>query len=305
MAKVTAGYRPGLSASRVAFNIFNYAVFAALLVLCIYPLWYVLIYSISDPDLAAKTQMVLVPRGLSLRSFQMVMGLEGVLPALGVSVARTVAGTVCTVFASMLLGYLFTKRTMPARRLLYRALIVTMYVSGGMIPTYLVFHAYGLLNTFAAYIVPAVVAPYYVILVKTFIEQLPASLEESAMIDGAGPLTSFLRIVFPLSRPIVATIAIYSAVAQWNAWFDNHIYTFNNKALTTLQYMLYNYLNESERLLRQMQQSSAISAGLSQHITPASIRMTVTIITVIPILLVYPFLQRHFMKGLLIGAVKG
>ncbi len=275
-----------------------------MLVVCVYPLWYVLIYAVSDPDLLAASPAILMSRGLSLKSFEMVMSIEGVLPAMFVSISRTVVGTFCTVFASMLLGYLFTKEAMPYRKPLYRFLIITMYISGGMIPTYLVYHSYGLLNTFWAYIIPAIIAPYYVILVKTFIEQLPPSLEESATIDGASPFTSFMRIIFPLSKPIVATISIYAAVGQWNSWFDNHIYTFNNKSLTTLQYMLYKYLNESERVLQQIK-SSNVNVDVSSLITPMGVRMTITVITLIPIMLVYPFLQRYFIKGLLIGAVKG
>ena len=296
--------KPKLTASRVVFNLFNYTLFAILLVLCIYPLWYVLIYAISDPDKTAVSPVFLLPQGLSLKSFEMVMSLKNVLPALTVSIARTIVGTFCTVFASMLLGYLFTKDAMPCRKLLYRILIITMYISGGMIPTYLVYHAYGILNTFAAYIIPTIIAPYYVILVKTYIEQLPPSLEESAMIDGASPFTSFMRIIFPLSKPIVATISIYAAVGQWNSWFDNHIYTFNNKNLTTLQYLLYNYLNESERVLQQIKASNA-DIDTSGLLTPMGVRMTITVITLVPIMLVYPFLQRYFMKGLLVGAVKG
>ena len=145
---------------------------------------------------------------------------------------------------------------------------------------------------------------YYVILIKTYIEQLPQSLEESALIDGASTLTIFFKIIMPLSLPIAATIAVYSAVGHWNAWFDNHIYTFNNKNLTTLQYMLYNYLSEAQRLVEQLKQSRQ-QIDLSQMLTPRGVRMTITMITVVPILLVYPFLQRYFIKGILIGAVKG
>ncbi|GHU79372.1 hypothetical protein AGMMS49992_31280 [Clostridia bacterium] len=193
---------------------------------------------------------------------------------------------------------------MPFRKLLYRMLTITMYVSGGLIPGFLTAKAYGLLNTFWVYIIPSAVSAYYIILIKTYVEQLPASVEESARIDGAGLMRVFISIILPLSLPMIATIAVYASVAQWNSWMDNHIYTFANKKLTTLQYLLYQYLQEAERLSRAIQASSQeIDAGV--YLTPKGVRMTITVITVIPVLLVYPYLQKYFVKGILIGAVKG
>jgi ABC-type glycerol-3-phosphate transport system permease component len=183
-------------------------------------------------------------------------------------------------------------------------LVIIMYLSAGIIPTYLVIRAYGLVNNFWVYILPGVVNAYYVILIKTYIEQLPVSVEESAMLDGAGTLTIFTRIVLPMSMPIVATIAIYAAVHQWNAWWDNHIYAFGNKNILTLQYMLYRYLTEAERIIKEMKESG-IDADTSLILTPRNIRMTVTMVTVVPVLFVYPLLQRYFVKGIVIGAVKG
>ena len=207
----------------------------------------------------------------------------------------------------MWLGYVFTKDKMPARKFFYRFMIITMYIGGGMIPTYLVFRSYGLLNTFAVYILPAMVSAYYVILIKTYVEQLPPSLEESALIDGAGPIIIFTKIILPLSMPIVATIAIFAAVGQWNSWFDNHIYTFNNKNLTTMQYMLYNYLNEAQRLANELKNNPNMQSQINRQnaLTPNSVRMTVTMITVLPVLVVYPIFQRYIVKGIMIGAVKG
>ena len=300
MAKKRIG--PG----RAAFSILNYTFFALFTFLCIYPLWYVFIYTISDPAKVASQNVVLYPLGFSMYNITRVMQLDGLMNAFLISVARTVLGTVLTLVSCMLLGYVFSKEDVPFRKLMYRLLVVTMYVSGGLIPTYLVIKAYGLLNTFWVYIVPPVSA-YYVILIKTYIEQLPISLEESALIDGASYIRIFIRIIMPLSVPIAATIAIYSAVEQWNAWFDNHIYTFSNSKLTCLQYLLYNYLTEAERL-SQMLESTHVTqemAERAQKLTPMGVRMTVTLITVLPILCVYPFLQKYFIKGILIGAVKG
>ncbi|MEA4824524.1 MAG: carbohydrate ABC transporter permease [Clostridiaceae bacterium] len=292
--------------ARIAFNIINYTFFALFTFICIYPLWYVFIYTISDPAKVASQSVVLYPLGFSMYNITRVMKLDGLLNAFVISVLRTVIGTVLTLVSCMLLGYVFSKEDVPFRKLMYRILVVTMYVSGGLIPTYLVIKAYGMLNTFWVYILPPVSA-YYVILIKTYIEQLPISLEESALIDGASYIRIFIRIIAPLSIPIAATIAIYSAVEQWNAWFDNHIYTFTNNKLTCLQYLLYNYLTEAERLSKALEGTHVTQemAERAQKLTPMGVRMTVTLITVLPILCVYPFLQKYFIKGILIGAVKG
>lgn len=290
--------------SRVAFNIVNYGVFGLLAFACIYPLWYIFIYAISDPMRSAVETVIIYPLGFSLNNLTQMLQMEGIFRALFNSVARTVLGTICTVSCCTLLGFVFTKRNFPARTFLYRMLIVTMYVSGGMIPTYIVYRGYGLVNNFFVYIIPGLISAYYVILIKTYMESIPPSLEESALLDGAGYLTVLIRIIAPMSKPILATIAVYAAVGQWNAWFDNHVYNFARKDLEVLQYKLYKYLNEADRIVKQMMESNS-DVNLENIITPFGLRMTVTLITVIPILLVYPFLQRYIIKGIMIGAVKG
>ena len=290
-----------VSISRSLFLAANYLFFFGVVILCIYPIWFILISSLSG---SSGTAGILLPRGFSVSNYQNVVKIRGVFGAFGMSVLRTVVGTICTVVTSMFLGYLFTKQTMPFRKLLYRGLVITMYVSGGLIPTYLVVRAYGLLNNFWVYILPSMASAYYIILIKTFVEQLPASVEESAMLDGAGTLTIFFRIIIPMSMPIVATIAIFSGVGQWNSWFDNHIYAFRSRNLLTLQYLLYTYLREAEVLIRQLAESS-VDVDISRLLTPKGVRMTITMVTVTPVLLIYPFLQRYFVKGIMIGAVKG
>lgn len=304
MSKKTNGSHIRQSPSRIVFQIFNYSLFAVLMLVCAYPLWYVFIFTISDPELTTATNVLLLPKGISATNIKNVLAINTVYSATLISVLRTVIGTGLTVLCCTVLGYVFTKEAMPARKFFYRMMIITMYVSGGMIPTYLVFKSYGLLNTFAVYILPALVSAYYVILIKTYIESIPQALEESAVIDGAGVVTILFRIIMPLSLPIIATIAIYAAVGQWNSWFDNHIYAFSNKKLTTLQYLLYNYLQEAEELARLMREGSE-EVNAAEIITPRGIKMTVTFISIVPIMMVYPFLQRFFMKGIMVGAVKG
>jgi ABC-type glycerol-3-phosphate transport system permease component len=215
--------------SRKIFMIINYTVFILIIFMCLYPIWFILISSLSGPS---GESGILLPRDFALGNYKKVLQLKGVFNAFGVSALRTIIGTVFTVLSSMFLGYIFTKKEMPFRKFLYRGLIITMYVSGGLIPTFLVIRSVGLLNNFLVYILPVMVQAYYIILIKTFIEQLPSSVEESAMLDGAGTVTIFFRIIIPMSMPIVATIAVFAGVAQWNSWFDNHIYTFQNKNLS-------------------------------------------------------------------------
>ena len=282
------------------FDFLNILFFLCVITLCLYPLWYIFVQSLSSGPRA--TSAVVWPINFTLKNYADILSSGDVLHAFLISVLRTVIGTCCTLMACMLLGYLFSKQDMPFRKVLYRMLVITMYVSGGLIPTYLVYKSYGLTNNFLVYILPAVVDAYYVILIKTFIEQLPGAVEESAMIDGAGTITIFLRIILPMSLPIIATIAIYASVAQWNAWFDNHIYAISNKNILTLQYMLYCYLQEAESIVRELKERDP---GAVLPITPRGVRMTVTMITVVPVLCIYPFFQRYLIKGLMIGAVKG
>ncbi|MDO5434839.1 MAG: carbohydrate ABC transporter permease [Clostridia bacterium] len=288
--------------SRKVFNVCNIILLGLLMLLCAFPLYYIIVQSFSGSVVAGKG--ILLPYKFTFSNYNDVFHLEGLLSALGISVARTVAGTGVTVLCCMLLGYLFTKPELPFRKFLYRMVTITMYVSGGLIPTFLVMKYYGLLNSFWVYILPSAVSAYYTILIKTYVEGLPSSVEESAMLDGAGTLTIFFRIIIPMSLPIVATIAVYASVYQWNAWFDNHIYTFTTTSLTTMQYKLYKYLSQAERLAEQIEKSSS-EIRQDSMLTPQSVRMTVTVIAVIPVMMIYPFLQRFFIKGINIGAVKG
>ena len=295
------------STSRKAFQVFNYILLIGITLLCIYPFWYVVIYTLSDPMQVSSNPPVLLPSGFSLSNYKQILTLKGFFPAVFISVSRTVIGTVLSVLCCSFVGYLFTKDNMPFKKTLYRFMILTMYISGGMIATYITMKNYGLLNSFWVYILPGLISAYNVVLIKTYIESIPAALEESAKLDGAGYLTIFFKVILPLSKPIIATVAVFVAVAQWNSWFDNHIYTRGNEALTTLQYFLYNYLNEAQRLAEQLRNatSTADMSSLMQQISSKGIRMTVTVLAALPIFAVYPFMQKYFVKGIMVGAVKG
>ncbi|WFR57293.1 carbohydrate ABC transporter permease [Anaerocolumna sp. AGMB13025] len=283
------------------FYIVTYTVMLILLFVCLYPFYYVFIYSISDPSLAQKG-ITFLPKGITITNYSKVLSLDGILRSFFISLSRTVLGSGLTVLACSFFAYLVTKN-IYGRRFIYRFVIITMYLNAGLIPWYLTLKSYHLTNTFWVYIIPSAISAYYVVLLKTFIENLPVSLEESAKLDGAGYVTIFAKIVFPLSKPILATITVFSAVAQWNNWFDNYILVQSEK-LETLQLMLYNYLNQASQL-SQMSTTSLQHGAAAYTLTAQSVRMTITMVATLPILFVYPFMQKYFVKGIMLGAVKG
>ncbi|GHU18418.1 sugar ABC transporter permease [Spirochaetia bacterium] len=289
-------------------DVVNIAILLLFAFVCIYPFWYIFIATISNPNTFSRSSLLL-PHNLTLFNYREVLQSRGIPQAVLISVLRTILGTALTVFCNTFLAYLFTQGRLPWRRFFYRMTIITMYVSGGLIPTFFVFRAYGLTNNFLVYIIPGAISAFNVVLVRTYIENsIPASLEESARIDGCGPLRLFASIIFPLCLPITATIALFSAVGQWNAWFDNMIYTSRVSGLTTLQFILYQKLNDANAIVAAARSGNiqTLEQLLSrQTLTPDSIRMTITMIVTLPILLVYPFLQKYFVKGIMIGAIKG
>ncbi len=294
------------SKSDYIFLICNYAVFGVLTLVCAYPFYYIIINSLSANDLSASGLVNFLPKGLHLNNYKDVLQLNGLPLAVLVSIGRTVIGTACTVMSSAFLGYMFAQKKMWHRTFWYRFLVITMYFNAGMIPMFMTMRILHLTNTFWVYILPAVVQPFNIIMVKTFVESIPPSLMEAAEIDGAGVLTRFFKIVLPTSKPILATVAIWSAVGQWNSFQDTLLYITNQK-LYSLQYLLYTYLNQANSLATLVKSSGSAqaAASLAQQQTPTSIRMTISVIVVLPILFIYPMFQKYFVKGIMIGAVKG
>ena len=284
------------------FTVVNYIILTLFGLAALYPLIYVLSASISEPLAVNSGRMKLWPVGFNIEGYKSILSNKWILTGYGNSLFYTVVGTFLNVLVTFMASYSLSRKDMYGHGLITFFMVFTMWFGGGLIPTYLVYKAYRLTNSFLVYILPAVVDAYYVILIKTYVEQLPISVEESAMIDGAGTMCIFLKIILPMSLPIVATIAIYASVGQWNSWFDNHIYAISNKKILTLQYMLYRYLQEAESIVRELKERDP---GAAVPITPRGVRMTVTMITVVPVLCIYPFFQRYLIKGLMIGAVKG
>lgn len=290
----------------IIFNTINYIVFISFTLLCMFPFYYIFINTISDNSLVRAGKINFLPKGIHLSNYIALFGINDLSTSFWVTLTRTIVATALMVFASGFVGYLVTKKKMWGRRIWYRMLIVSMYFNAGLIPWYLNMSMLGLTNRFAAYIIPAIVAPYNIILVKTYIESIPAELEESAKIDGAGYFAIFRKIIWPLSKPILATIAIFGAVGNWNSFTDSLILMQSNFSLYTLQHRLYIYLNSSSNLKALMQSGGVISQSMiDNQLNSKVISYTISMITAIPILLVYPFMQRYFEKGIMMGAVKG
>ena len=288
-------------------SVITYVVYAIFAFVCVYPFYYIFINSISANNLSERGKVILYPIGIHFQNYINVTKIPGLLNAAKISVLRTVVGTALTVIVAGFLGYMFTRQTLWKRKFWYRFVVVTMYFNAGVIPWYLTMKKLGLTNNFWGYILPTIVQPFYIILCKTFTESVPKELQDAAEIDGAGTLTVFFRIMLPVIKPILATIAIFAAVGQWNS-FQDTLLLMKDQKLYTLQFVLYQYINQAsslKALISSTSSSTQLAASLAHAATATSIRMTVTIVVVLPVMLVYPFFQRFFTKGIMIGAVKG
>ena len=295
------------SGTDISFNIVNYLIFGLFTLICVYPFYYLIINTISANDLSANGAINFLPKGFHLENYKQVLQLSGLGTAALVSLGRTVIGTVCTVLASAFLGFMFTQEKMWGRKFLYRFMVITMYFNAGLIPMFITMKTLHLTNTFWVYVIPAIVQPFNIILVKTYVESIPKALQEAAEIDGAGIMRIFVKIILPACTPIMATVAIFSAVGQWNSFQDTLIYITDQK-LYSLQYLLYTYINQASSLAAMVKNNAGTAmnmAAIATQQTPTSIRMTVSVIVVLPILFVYPMFQRFFVKGIMIGSVKG
>lgn len=303
---ISIGTKPPLKKSDIIFSVVNYTLFGLLTFLCAYPFYYLIINSISSNDLSSNGFINFLPKDVHFQNFIDVFKLRGLPDAVLISVSRTVIGTVCTVAASAFMGFMFSQQKMWHRKFFYRIVVITMYFSAGLIPMFMTMKLLHLTNSFWVYIIPLIVQPFNIIMVKTFVESIPSSLQEAAEVDGAGILTIFFKIILPTCTPILATIAIWAAVGQWNSFHDTLVYI-TDQRLYSLQYILYTYINQASSLASLVKSSGSVEAvaNIATMQTPTSIRMTVSVVVVLPILFIYPMFQRYFVKGIMIGAVKG
>lgn len=283
------------------FDFFNVMLMLAVCFIALYPIWYTLIYSFNDGKDAMMGGIYWWPRVLTFDNFKAVFNNEGIFKAFGITIARTVLGTGTNVLFTAMVAYALSKKKLVGRKLYLTMGIITMFFSGGLIPIFLNIKGLGLLDNFLVYIFPAMFNFYNLIIFQSFFRELPAGLEESACIDGANDLQIFVKIILPLSAPVLATIALFVGVWHWNDYFTGVIYI-NNPDLQPIQTFLYRIIAESGS----NQMLANAPGGVSKTtITSASIKLATMIVTTVPIVCVYPFLQKHFVKGMLLGSMKG
>lgn len=287
------------SPASIVFDFLNVLWMILLSLIMAFPFYYIIIYSISDSRLMSSG-LVYWPVGVNLDAYRMILSNSRIINSVGVSALRTVIGPTLMIIVTSMAGYVLTRERMNGVKALRRFFVFTMYMGAGIIPTYLLIKNLGMIGTFWVYVIPQSVSVYNMVLIKTYIESVPASLEEAARIDGANDFVAFWRVIFPVCIPVIAATGLFSAVGHWNDFIDTQFYNNMNPQLFTLQYMLYQVLASAESLAQ-----ARSEAALGRQVLPQSLKMAVTVITVLPIAMVYPLVQKHFAKGLLIGAVKG
>ena len=282
------------------FVICNTIFMLAFVVITLYPVLNTLAVSFNDGIDAIRGGIYLWPRVFTLKNYVTVLHKQNIITGAYISVLRTVLGTVFALFANALLAFIVSRKRFLFKSSLSLFWVITMYVNGGLIPTFLLYRELHLTNSFWVYVIPGAISAWNMLVLRTFMLGLPDSLEESAQLDGAGYMTIFLKIISPLCKPVYATVALFVAVGQWNSWFDAMLYNRMKTQYTTLQY-------ELMKLLSSVMQQGGSATNMStagNAITPTSIRAAATIATMLPIVCLYPFLQRYFVTGLTIGGVK-
>ena len=292
------------SAGDRVFSVMLYILLTILAVITIYPFWNVFVLSLNEPLDTLRGGVYVWPRRFTWSNLLQILQMPSLSRAFINSVLRTVIGSAVSVLSITMFSYVLTYRKFVFRGFLSRMVVISMYINGGLIPYYFVIRDLGLINSFLVYIIPFMLNAFYVLFTRTFIEQIPEELRESAEIDGANAFVIYRKIILPLALPIIATLILFTAVDQWNSWFDTYIYT-KATDLTTLQYELVKVLSKSTSSIKNYRElQSQLNSGAITS-TPQSIRMAITVITTVPILCVYPFVQKYFITGLTLGGVKG
>ena len=267
---------------------------------CIYPFWHVLMYSISDSRDAMTGGLFLVPRSPTFLSYSMIFKTRQIYVAYSNTILRTLFGTLLSVLLTALTAFPLSLKRMRGRQFFSMMIFFTMLFNGGLIPTFLVVQDLGLLDTFLALILPNAMSAYNMFILRNYFQQLPESLEESAYIDGANPFIVLFRIILPISAPSLAAVAMFYGIANWNSYLDCLLYT-NSDELQVLQIYLRNLLASAGA----MDSIAGVAGSDANRLTEETVKMTTIAVSVIPILVVYPFLQRYYTKGITVGAVKG
>jgi putative aldouronate transport system permease protein len=282
-----------------AYNVLIYTVLILFGLITFIPFYYVLVASLSNPDLISDGELMLLPRGFTLEAYKTLVLNDKFLSAFYVTVARTTLGTLVNLILQCSFAYALSKKYLPGRKFFMLFIIVTMMFNGGIIPTYLIVKATGLIDTIWALIIPGAISTWNIILLRSFFENVPESLEESARMDGANDIYILITIILPLSMPVIATIALFSAVGHWNSFLDAVIYT-NSPNLQVLQIFLRNMVVQLQNIM-----ANGDAVAMNKGVSSLTLRSAAIFASSLPIIIVYPFIQKHFMKGVMLGAVKG
>ncbi|MUG45957.1 carbohydrate ABC transporter permease [Paenibacillus woosongensis] len=287
------------STSEKIFDAFNYVFLALFGLLAILPFIFVISGSFATDAEITKRAVFLIPKTFSLDAYKFIFSTDTIMRSIGVSIYVTVVGTIVNLFFTVTMAYPMARRNLMGRNLILNLVIFTMLFGGGMIPTYLVIRELHLLDSLNSLILPGAISAFNLIIVKNFFQELPPGLEEAAKIDGCNELSLLWKIVLPLSKPVLATFTLFYAVGHWNNFFSALLYI-NDPSKWPLQVML-------RQIVMLSQSAGDLSSMDPTFVQPPeqSIKMAVIVVGTIPILCVYPFLQKHFAKGVLLGSIKG
>jgi putative aldouronate transport system permease protein len=294
---------PSRSLGEKIFNVFNLILLSGFALLCLYPFVYILALSFNEGRDAVRGGVFLFPRVFSLENYTAVFTDSRIVSSFLISVFRTVMGAFLGVLVNALFAFALSKRDLPLRKFLNWFIVIPMYFGAGIIPYYLICRALGLINNIWVYVLPWLSMPFYIMLMRISILDLPPSLEESAKMDGAGYIRIFGQIVLPLIMPSIATVALLGGIFHWNDWLDGTILT-SRSDMWPLQTLLLNILQGADmaNLLRSRATYNGIFRRVS--VTPESLKMAMLVITVLPVFLVYPFAQKYFIRGMMVGSIK-
>lgn len=284
------------------FDTIVYVFIGIVTIATLYPFLNVLAISFNDSVDTVRGGISIFPRQFTLENYKLIFSYDGLITGFKISVLRTVIGTLAGLVSGSMVAYTLARKEFQGRRFVSVFLAITMYVSGGLIPGFILIKNLDLINTFAVYILPGLVSAFNIFIIRSFIDGIPYALQESAKLDGANDFTIYWRVILPLTKPALATVALFLAVGQWNSWFDTYLYNGSNDSLTTLQYELMKVLQSTTTNSNDVRGENM--SQLVTQVSPDSVKMAITIIATVPILIVYPFLQKYFVKGMTLGAVK-
>ncbi len=304
MTAVSAKKKPGQKRD-IVFPLINGIFLCVLMLVTLYPVLNTVAISFNDGTDAVRGGIGMWPRVFSTEAYKSLLSDEQIFNAFFISVSRTVITTILNVVLTSMLAFTLSRKEYVLRGFITLVMVLTMYVNAGLIPNYLLISkTLKLSKSFWVYIIPTMFSCFNMIVIRTYINGLPEALAESARIDGANDLRIFWQIIFPLCMPVLATVALFVAVGSWNQWFDTQLYNGSKKNLYTLQYLLKMKLATSMQSMNAANTSADALANATKS-TPVTIRCAITVVSAAPILVVYPFLQRYFVTGMVLGGVKG